>query len=47
MSGSDDSKIIVWNTAEWYALENSKIRTITPHKILEDEKGHEQCKFTF
>lgn len=39
-------KIIVWNTAEWYAVgpEDSKTKIITPHKTLEDEDGHSECK---
>ena len=42
MSGSDDCSIIIWNTREWYSdlHEGSKIRTITPHKILKD--GHSE-----
>mmetsp|Transcript_602 Transcript_602/g.1155 ORF Transcript_602/g.1155 Transcript_602/m.1155 type:complete len:110 (+) Transcript_602:830-1159(+) len=42
MSGSDDQSIIIWNTGEWYSdlHENSKVKTITPHKVLQD--GHTQ-----
>lgn len=40
ISGSDDMSVIIWNTVEWYVNEaNSKINTITPHKVL---NGHTQ-----